>query len=56
MLAIEVGPGHLDRIFGRYSELHPSLVSEEYAGGARAYANEARVFEAYAYYNGGDDR
>ncbi|KAL3766600.1 hypothetical protein ACHAW5_002016 [Stephanodiscus triporus] len=52
VLAFEVGPGLLDRIFGRYSELHPGLIPEEYAGGARAYENEARVFEAYAYYVG----
>ena len=52
VLAFEVGRGSLDGIYKRYAAMHPNLIPEEYAMGARNYASEGRVFEAFAYYDG----
>jgi hypothetical protein len=52
VLAFEVGPGCLDLIFDRYSQLHPNLLPTEYKDGIMLYEHEARMFEVFAYYQG----
>lgn len=52
VLAFEVGHGGLEGIYHRYAQHHPDLVPTEFKNGPVVYDNEARIFEAFAYYKG----
>eukprot|EP00804_Cyclotella_cryptica_P005646 CCRYP_000041-RA/>CCRYP_000041-RA protein AED:0.08 eAED:0.08 QI:234/1/1/1/1/0.87/8/1429/370 len=52
VLAFEVGPGCLQEIHQRYSQLHPQLLVDQYKDGVQTYENEVSVLEVFAYYTG----